>query len=222
MIGGKIYVSGGVTTLRQRQKSLYVYDPSTNIWTRKRDMPHFAWRGVTGVIGDKLYVLPGCDETVSAADCHTAGPWPFYRYDPRTDQWTTLPQPPELHIDAIAGVIGGKFYVAAGDGLGTRLDVFDPVTNAWTTKKALPRQRAWSAGAAVGGKLYVVGGINGSSNTSLGTTLVYDPKTDTWAIPTREPSPRIFVAASRVVRDGVARLELVGGLRPGNNLEYTP
>jgi hypothetical protein len=34
-----------------------MYDPATNKWTRKRDMPAYTWGGITGVINNKLYVL---------------------------------------------------------------------------------------------------------------------------------------------------------------------
>jgi N-acetylneuraminic acid mutarotase len=68
VIGGKIYVSGGrVSGDKRCLQTLFVYDPATNRWTRKQDMPNVAWGGVTGVLNDQLYVLTcevqeDCDE----------------------------------------------------------------------------------------------------------------------------------------------------------------
>jgi N-acetylneuraminic acid mutarotase len=223
VINGKIYVSGGVTAYNNHRKELYRYDPASNTWTRKHDMPHPAWRGVTGVINNKLYVLPGCDQ-VEQDGCLLGTPLAFYRYDPVTDQWSNLPTPPGRRIDGVAGVIGGKLYVAGGvDGTHavTRLDVFDPATNQWTSKAPMPRERFAAAGVALGGKLYVIGGRR-PSFTTVGTTLVYDPGSDSWTIKSQDPSPRADIAATRVVFNGQARIELVGGPRPGNNLQYVP
>jgi len=36
------------------------------------------------------------------------------------------------------------------------------------------------------------------------------------------PKLRSELGASRVVRDGQPRIEVVGGTRPGNNIQYTP
>jgi hypothetical protein len=51
---------------------------------------------------------------------------------------------------------------------------------------------------------------------------VYDPATDTWAGRASMPTVRPEFGASRVVLDGQARIEVVGGSRPGNNIQYIP
>jgi N-acetylneuraminic acid mutarotase len=127
----------------------------------------------------------------------------------------------------MAGVIGGKFYVAGGvgglpDG-GNQLDVYDPATNRWTTKAPLPRARWSGAGVALRAKLYVIGGFArkpDGTETVVRTTSVYDPATDTW---TRVPPMPDAIGGdfdgSRVVLNGQPRIEVVGGY---THLQYIP
>ncbi len=142
MIGGKLYISGGVASYKNYRAELYVYDPAANTWTRKRDMPNTTFRGVTGVINEKLYVFTGCDQE----DCNFYEPAAFYRYDPTTDRWTTIPKPANYHAWGMGGTIGGKFYVAGGS---NQLDVYDPATNEWTTRAPMGSPRWIGAGAAL-------------------------------------------------------------------------
>ena len=57
---------------------------------------------------------------------------------------------------------------------------------------------------------------------TLDITIVYDPATDAWTRRASMPSPRSGIAATRVVLDGQPRLQVVGGVPPGNNLQYVP
>lgn len=220
VISGKIYISGGVNNRESVRRDLYMYDPATNIWTQKQSMPIQGSSGVTGVINDQLYVLTTC---LSLADCHffQAG---FYRYDPVTNQWSTLGTPPSHHRQGMGGTIGGKFYVAGGTH-NNLLDVYDPATSEWTSKTSMPSVRALAAAAAVRGKLYLFGGVGEDppgTEQHLNTTIVYDPATDTWTTKAPMPTARYGISASKVFLNGQPRIEVVGGTRPGNNLQYSP
>ena len=137
VINGKIYVgnwgwdrsSGFITPF-------YMYDPATNTWTRKRDIPvvppsaalNFDQRypggpGVTGVLDGKLYVVSGCFEEHGEYGLEEACNPLFYRYNPITDAWVRLPAPwpelprtggsPSTRNPSIGGLIAGKLYVMA-------------------------------------------------------------------------------------------------------------
>jgi N-acetylneuraminic acid mutarotase len=220
VIDGKIYVSGGRTAGDKRyQRALLVYDPVTNTWTRKRDMPTLTWGGVTGVIGRKLYVLT-CEEL---EDCRRFNRLALYRYDPATDQWSYLSYTDvELGLP-MGGVMGGKLYATGGPA--GALVAYDPVTNQWSTKAPMPRPRTQGAAVALGGKLYIVGGYEGGAFETqrlVRKTSVYDPNTNLWTNLAPMPTARHDFAASRVVVNGKPRIEAVGGLRPGNNVQYIP
>jgi N-acetylneuraminic acid mutarotase len=220
VIDGRIYLSGGESQPRVYSSALFVYDPASNRWSAKRSMPAAGLGGVSGAINGKLYVLSYC----GGEDCIPLVPQAFYRYDPAADRWTTLPQPSAYHFGGSAGVIGAKFYVAGGDPEGTDVEAYDPTTNTWTSRAPLGSPRWGTAGAVAGGKLYVLGGFRAdpAGATLVPTTSVYDPMTNTWTHRARMPVLLSHFAAARVVVNGTARIEVVGGPAPGNNLQLTP
>ncbi|HYF39227.1 MAG TPA: kelch repeat-containing protein [Gemmatimonadales bacterium] len=221
VINGKIYVSGGLSRYNGYEKGLYMYDPAKNTWTRKRDMPTTSFRGVTGVFNNKLYVVTQCDQENCDEFVNSA----LYSYDPTTDQWTTLTAPPGHFGWAQGGFIGGKFYVTGRENGKPSFLAYDPATDQWTRKTPLNRDRWLGSGVAVAGKLYVIGGmttLDDGSNPVVRTVSVYDPATDSWTNKAPLPNPRSNLTASRVRVNGQQRIQLVGGPRPGNNLQYTP
>ncbi len=248
VLDGKIYVTGGYPDggANWAWPTVYMYDPATNSWTRKRDMPavdgesgreYPAGRGVTGVIGGKLYVVSGCflkDPKYGSLSLYCSPL--FLRYNPKTDRWVVLPPPfpqptPGLITEPnIGGVIDGKFYVMAGSGPASpgnaaHFAAYDPATNKWTRRTPLGLERQGAASAVLGGTLYVMGGLrfNGVGLDILDITIVYDPVTDTWTRRASLPSPRSDMSATTVLLNGKPRIELVGGMAPeNNNLQYIP
>jgi N-acetylneuraminic acid mutarotase len=219
VINGKIYVSGGWINFSRPVADLLMYDPATNTWTKKRPMPITSANGVTGVIDNRLYVVTGCG--IDACDQpQVAG---LFRYDPATDQWTSLPNPHRLD-GGVGGTIGKKLYVLTTVINSQGFFVYDPMTNRWSTRTPLPG--CWSAaGATLAAKLYVFGGLrcNPDGTTSaVRNTSVYDPVTDTWTAKAPMPSVRGGIAASRVILNGQSRIEVVGGIPPNNNQAYIP
>jgi N-acetylneuraminic acid mutarotase len=226
MIKGKLYVSGGVGSAHDFRNGLYVYSPATNTWAEKAGMPTYNYGGVTGVIGEKLYVLTSCSDIEWCDDQLPAKG--FYRYDPATNRWMSLPLPLERHLFGMAGVIGGKLYVVGGydDDFNTSrtLEAYDPLTNQWATKTPLNNPRSEGQATAVGAKLYVISGFGrkpDGTEALIPTVTVYDPATNVWSTKAPLPSARAGVAAVRVVVNGQGRVEVVGGSSP-NNWAYIP
>jgi N-acetylneuraminic acid mutarotase len=95
----------------------------------------------------------------------------------------------------------------------------------WTPRETTVAVRGGAASATLGARLYLIGGYrsNGDGTTTqVRTTSVYDPGTNTWTTRAPLPSVRPGASADRVFVAGRARIELVGGSRPGNNLQYVP
>jgi N-acetylneuraminic acid mutarotase len=209
VIGGKIYVSGGVSTSawwKGYLPILLVYDPATNTWVRKRDMPEGGARGATGVINGKLYVITSNQD----------GPSLFFRYNPVTDRWIRLPSPKGNYNKG--GVLYSRFYVVGGD-----LEMYDPASNQWTTKTKPPSD-VYGAAVSMGAKLYLIGQNTSwvpGSVSDFGN-YVYDPGTNTWS--SKTPPPRLFdFSASRVFVNGQPRIEVVGrSYSEPNNVQYVP
>jgi N-acetylneuraminic acid mutarotase len=227
VINGKIYLSGGQRYDRSIVASLFVYDPATNQWSRKKNLPARGFGGVTGVYQNRLYVVTSCDNVPGCAGGVGSG-MGMFRYDPAADAWTFLSLVPHKHPFGMGGFLGGKFYIT-GDILSPSrvLDVYDPATNSWTTRAPMPTGRSSAAFAAMGGKLYIAGGSEEDLQHSgwfflSRSVLRYDPTSNQWTSLTPLPRDLPGLAGGRAVVNGEARFEVVGGVRPGNNLQYVP
>lgn len=216
VIGGKLYLSGGAFEtadgLSGWHPGLNVYDPATNSWTKRADMPKRFGQGVTGVINGKLYVLSGT--------CNNCGPERItrrlYRYDPATNVWTPLAWAPTAHVLGAGAVINGKFYVAGGLGSDNRasnkLEAYDPTTGRWTTLAPMPTPRYGAAGAALENKLYIIGKSNADPGEPQGVVEAFDPVTNTWTTHTPMPGAgRGDLAAATVTYLGKSHILAVGG-----------
>ena len=207
VIGGLVYVPGGLFKW-QRAPYLQVYNPRTNVWVDKAQMPAippYGFRGL-GLRRER------CDRREAVCAWHLRGSGAvcgeaFERYDPATDKWTILPLPPVVPMfDRAAGVLNKKFYVTDGK----VLEVYDPATNKWSQRAPMPSGRSGFTSAAVNNKLYVVGGFY--AGTVSGRVDVYDPVTNTWTNKAPIPRREAGLSAGRVVVNGQARLDVVGGL----------
>ena len=198
-INGKIYMTGGINWSGHLTKTLLVYNPATNLWTQRADLPVASTRGASAAIGGKLYVYTPANQTTDG--------WPMlHRYDPASNGWVKLARPPQNVEFPAAGAMAGKLYLAGGhtpNGPSDKLHVYDPATNSWTTKHSMPTAR-YDAAAAVAHsgliptqRLYVMGGtVSSTSTTMLQTVEAYNPATDTWTTVASLHRPRRGLAAA--------------------------
>jgi N-acetylneuraminic acid mutarotase len=185
---------------------------SNTMVTRAWDRP--TADGVTGVIGNRIYILIGTAAAPGAAcdqsSCPLAGFRTLYRYDPASNTLVTRRASPHFHRNAAAGVINGKFYVAGGyddKGNATRaLDVYNPATDTWATKASLPATLSGLKGTVVQGKLFVI---------ATQATYAYNPATNSWAAKAPPPPNTAAqsggAAATTVTLNGQPRIVVVGG-----------
>ena len=207
VVNGKIYVAGGAPTAKGPVASLYMYDPTTNVWTQKRSMPEPGSGGISGVIKGRLYVV-----TITKTGAK------FFRYAPSTDTWVRLPSTDYWWLGGGGGVINDRLYLIA-----QAVKMFDPATNQWTTKGQLPGD-LHGASAVVRRQLYIFGADTRPGREDWGI-FVYDPIANTWTrkrlLATLKDSYNPL-GASKVFLNGEPRVEVVGGARPENNLQYIP
>jgi hypothetical protein len=214
-IKGKIYVSGGFTRRFDAQRgvyrlevlrSLYMYDPATDKWTRLRDLPIAAVHGVSAAYNGMLYVATG------------GGLW---RYNPSTDSWELLGPIPHDPGYGGGGFVGGKLYLV--EDLGA-MDIYDVATNSWSTGPQRPIRRCSPASATLQAKLYLAGCRHDFDERDVLPLLVFDPKAGSWSEAAGPPGGATGYrwTLSRVVVNGQPRLQLVGGARPGNNWQFVP
>jgi len=210
-LGNKLYFSGGMLsagTLPDFSNRLWAYDYTQDRMIRKADMPIFSAQGVTGVINNRLYVLPGaCNGNgyPNPGYCAEEPTRRFYRYDPTTNTWSTRRQAPHYHRNGAAAVLDGKLYVAGGVGPGfvgvADLDVYDPATNTWRTLAPLPIAGAGN-GTALGAQFYVLV-VHFNGTTPDHRLYAYSPVTNKW---TAKAAPDVVGSTVKVFLNGRPRL----------------
>jgi hypothetical protein len=207
-IGSRIYYSGGLSTQNDFRHELFytdavwAYDYTSDRMIGKAGLPIVSGAGVSGVIGDKLYVLPGICSTIYFPDpgyCSKGANRRLFRYDPAANRWVARRWAPHNHAGGAAGVIQGKFYVVGGayGGANANLDMYDPATNTWKTLAPIPTGGP-AIGAVLSGKFFV---IVGSSDGNL-RSYEYTPSTNVWKAR----------AAPAFAHDGVVRVTLDGSI----------
>jgi N-acetylneuraminic acid mutarotase/sugar lactone lactonase YvrE len=111
VIDERIYAIGGITTGGLGGPGLSMveeYDPATDTWTRKADMPTARGYLSTSVVNGKIYAFGG-----------TPGNWApvistLEEYNPVTDTWTTKPDMPNAKMFLSSSVVDGKVYAIGG------------------------------------------------------------------------------------------------------------
>jgi N-acetylneuraminic acid mutarotase len=189
VVNGKIYVIGGIgseTSFLNAQPipAVEEYDPTTDTWTDKSDMPvpRGYLEGSHPVVDGKIYIIGGGDPALARVDV----------YDPVTDTWTRAADMPTKRLILAKVAFEGKIYAFGGlAGLGwtdyglNTTEVYDPQTDTWTPVAPMP-QGVWQCSAdVVDGKIYVIGGAYNIN--ALQVLQIYDPKTDTWTNATPMP-----------------------------------
>jgi N-acetylneuraminic acid mutarotase len=105
----------------------------------------------------------------------------LYRFDPRRNRWTRLPDMPTARAALAFGALGGHLYAAGGSD-GSRamstVEIYDIAKRRWSTGPALSLAREHLGGAALRGRFFAVAGRNGDGNHAI--VEAYDPKTRAW------------------------------------------
>ncbi len=209
VVNGKIYAIGGIDASGGSYPSAKTfstveeYDPATDTWTTKSEIPTARGFHSANVVDGRIYVFGGAISCPWCARIMT-----LEMYDPATDTWTRKGDIPRSISTASTSLVDGKIYAIGGEGTVRRIDEYDPVTNTWTRKADMPTPRTDLSTSVLDGKIYVIGGDRGSSYQGIATVDVYDPATDTWTTAPDMPTPRIGPRTSVV--DG--KIYAIGGL----------
>lgn len=155
-VGGKIYCFGGITAIddkgRQITNAVEVYNPTTDTWTIKSDMPTQRWDVQANVINGKIYLMGGYKpENTSYSEALTDL---NEVYDPKNDSWSTAKQVPIAASFSGSAVMDGKIHLIDGRQMGslTLLHfIYDPTTNSWSSAYPSPTPTGYGAAAATTG-----------------------------------------------------------------------
>lgn len=155
-------------------KDIWEYDPATDKWTQKADMPStFGKAGAACfVINNKAYVVGGLN---GSGNGYSKEVW---EYDPSQSSWQKRADFPGNARIGCGVSIGDKGYFGLGSGFSDWWQ-YDPLTNNWTQKQSFSRLADEGAiSFAVSGKGYITGGGNGSQYNK--EVWEYDPVLDQW------------------------------------------
>ena len=227
-VNDQIYVIGGFesagSTVKPSNKT-EAYDPITDTWTVKAEMPYPAVYHSSVVVGAKIYVLTspfqiGRNQVLDS---------PIQIYDTKTNSWSLGPFLPTTQSSADAALILDEqgrelIYIFGGGGYATYSDlvqIYDPQNDVWGVGSPMPTPRHGLAVAVVNNQIYALGGVTsgGAYGTSLSTNERYTPLESDSPIPTPtptsspipepEPFPVVLVAAASVVAVAVVGVGLV-------------
>jgi N-acetylneuraminic acid mutarotase len=183
VVNGKIYAIGGGVSYSSSYSSVKVfstveeYDPVTDTWMRKADMPTARGWHSASVLDGRIYVIGGSSADPSGGTAILA----VEVYDPATDTWTQKGNIPRRIGAGWTSVVCKKIYAFGGYGGLDNVHEYDPATDTWTRKANMPARRCGLSTSVVGRKIYAIGGHPGNSPyRALATVEVYDPATDTW------------------------------------------
>jgi len=212
----KIYAIGGLTTLNGELRALSTveeYDPATDMWIAKANMPTPRGQVALAVVNEKIYAIGGgsIDGILSAVVCSTVE-----MYDTQTDTWTPRAEMPTPRTFLSASVVNGKIYAIGGAWLEkvgdvgkafSTVEVYNPVQDTWLKSADMPTQRWGLSTAVVKGKIYAVGGttiIGAFPNSrrwnwkTVKKVEVYDPETGIWTTEMDMPTSRSWLSTSVV------------------------
>ena len=112
VVNGKIYAIGGslVDITWTNVSTVEEYDPATDTWATKADMPTRRAYHSTSVVDGKIYVVGGVLNYDKGALCPTVE-----EYDPATDTWTTrADMVPTPRSSLSTSAVNGRIYVIGG------------------------------------------------------------------------------------------------------------
>ena len=225
-VNGKVYIIGGYSAVNPFavQKPVLEYDPVTDTYTEKADMPMPVFGAGSFVSNGRIWVLGG------GTTAFTTSTNAVQIYDPALDQWTfsTSLTP---YASWATGVVyaantvmyvGGVRYTAGRGTYGawayTGSISGDDIT--WTEIEDYPGLSIMrhSAGSD-GSKAYFTGGYDSGSQNGgppAGGTYAYDPAAGIWILKDKKPTPVYF--GSPMVFDGTDRMYVFGGQHEAGNV----
>lgn len=174
VVDGEIYIIGGSVHNKQLGKQVStglveVYDPLTNRWEQRADMPTKRGFINVAVVDDKIYVIGGfilLEQGLGLPVDRFSKR--IEEYNPKTNTWRRLPDIPMFKYDFSTVVVDDEIYTIGGYDMDNRhayldlVEVYNPIVNRW--RPSLPMLTPKVTVAAVAnGTIYLLGGAGNGS-----------------------------------------------------------
>ena len=175
-VNGKIYAIGGffLGIFWIPSNLTEVYDPVTDTWTTKAEMPTAVYSCTSAVVDNKIYLIEnGRSVTVPCLN---------QIYDTITDTWSIGQPLPTRAVGAAAVATTGvyapkRIYVIGGGDLFTYdlNQIYDPATDTWTLGTVMPTPRQRLGVAVFNDMIYAAGGYQIESDDYVSKNERYIP-----------------------------------------------
>ena len=192
VVNGTIFIFGGWNgkdgdfANRKYPVSVEAYNPQTDTWIQKKEMPVSRVEFDIGVVDGKIYIIGGAirreggGERIGRVDV----------YNPTTDTWVEGREMPTPRSSLGVGVVGNRIYAIGGRGwppvrIGPHLMVieeYDSRSHQWRKRGDMLDTRDSFATVVVRDSIYLIGGaiLAGFPHEYLASVNVYDPQKDAW------------------------------------------
>ena len=175
VVDGKIYLIGGRVHDKRLDEQVVtglveVYDPLTNRWEKRADMP--TERGMTDavVVDGKIYVLGGYTwrRVPGLAERFVRS---IEEYNPKTDKWRKLRDMPMFRGWFSTVAVDNEIYILGGMNLEnghayiSDVDVYNPTVDKWRKVEPMTLLKGTMA-VVVKGTIYALGGAIGGGGFS--------------------------------------------------------
>ena len=212
VVGDKLYLFGGFTGDLQASNQVDVYDPASDSWTRKKDMPTRLTHLNPAIDGNTIWFAGGFKGKHPGPVTDEV-----WKYDVASDSWTTGPALPERRAGGGLAIVGRKLHYFGGYKADRDTNSGDhwslPLDGgkAWQREADLPDPRGHVSAAVLDGKIYALGGDHGHDITQIDVDSChrYDPATKKWSKIASLPDGRSHFESSTIVHKG--RILIVGG-----------
>ncbi len=186
VLGGKVYVPGGLLETGGASTKVEVFDPATNTWSALVRLPFAMHHLGAAAVGGTFYIIGGYQGNQFLPTNRVLA------YEPIAQRWVEKAPMPRAHGAHVVVSMEDKIYAIGGVSTGgvqnTNLR-YDPAANTWEARAPMPSRREHLAAAVIDSLIYVVGGRTpNGGNTAL--LEVYSPATNTWRKLADMPTPR--------------------------------
>lgn len=197
--GGRNYQTDGCTDNAQQPgcyfNYFYEYDPETNVWTQKANMPISLVGGVGIGVDGKGYVGLGTRNDPASGYNPGINTNAWYEYNPTNNTWTAKQNfinsagTSDFYTsisEASIAAVGADIYVFGGHiqyygsiyNSNDNLYKYNTLTDDWTlVDEELGGNRKEAMGVFIDGKLYTGGGQDGEEKSDFHE---YNPQNDSW------------------------------------------
>jgi N-acetylneuraminic acid mutarotase len=216
VVGGKLYVFGGVNTSGPFARS-DVYDPSSNSWKRIADLPKKLTHAGTAVVDRNVYFAGGYIGTSSSGWAQDFATRDVWRYNVDSNSYSSMAQLPSARGGGVLVAVGRKLHFISGAD-SSRADRtehwvldLDNTGAGWKTLASIPSGKSHLGGVALNGKIYVVAGQKKYDDNAIcqSDVHVYNPATNAWTKLANMPRALSHHGASTFVYNG--RIIVAGG-----------